>query len=108
MKRALALGGAALLVSSRARAQDLDVRADEVTVDTRMRELELHGHVHADAPPFHLSSDALKLKRSSRGIIVEGDGRLTFCPCLGTPIALGFKGATVAPCPRAMHTPKGL
>ncbi len=73
------------------------MRADEVTVDTRMRELELRGHVHADAPPFHLSSDALKLHRSSRGIIVDGDGRLTFCPCLGTPLALGFKSATVAP-----------
>ncbi|HEY1958681.1 MAG TPA: hypothetical protein VGH28_23850 [Polyangiaceae bacterium] len=93
--RAAALG--AVLVVTRAQAQDLDVRADDVTVDTRMRELELHGHVHADAAPFHLSADALKLKRSSRGIIVEGDGRLTFCPCLGTPIALGFKGATVAP-----------
>ncbi len=78
-------------------AGELDVRADDVTVDTRMRELELHGHVHADAPPFHLSSDALKLHRSSHGIIVEGDGRLTFCPCLGTPIALGFKSATIAP-----------
>jgi hypothetical protein len=92
----------ALLVSAgTARAQDLreelDVRADEVTVDVRMRELELRGHVHADAPPFHLSADALKLHRTSHGIIVDGDGRLTFCPCLGTPLALGFKSVTVAP-----------
>ena len=99
MKRALL--GAIVLAAPAARAQslvqELDVRADEVTVDTRMRELELRGHVHADAPPFHLSADKLDLKRSSRGITVEGDGRLTFCPCLATPIALGFKGATVAP-----------
>ena len=39
----------------------------------------------------------LELQQSNRGILVEGDGRLTFCPCLGTPIALGFKSATVAP-----------
>ena len=77
--------------------QELDVHADEVTVDTRMRELELRGHVRADAAPFHLSSDALKLQRTSHGILVEGDGRLTFCPCLGTPISLGFKSVTVAP-----------
>jgi hypothetical protein len=78
-------------------SQELDVRADQVTVDTRMRELELEGHVHADAPPFHLSAEKLVLRRSSHGVVVEGDGRLTFCPCLATPIALGFKGATVAP-----------
>ncbi len=77
--------------------EELDVRADEVTVDVRMRELELRGHVHADAPPFHLSADALKLHRTSHGIIVEGDGRLTFCPCLGTPLSLGFQQVTVAP-----------
>ncbi len=100
--RAAILLGASL-VASRARAddvglgQELDVRADEVTVDTRMRELELRGHVHADAPPFHLSSDALKLRRTSHGIVVDGHGRLTFCPCLGTPLALGFESVTVAP-----------
>ena len=76
---------------------DLDVRADDVVVDYRLRELELSGHVRADSPPFHLSSDALKLRRSSRGLIVEGDGRLAFCPCLGTPISVRFSGATVAP-----------
>ena len=97
MKPALGAAFAVVLVAATARAQDLDVRADEVTVDTRMRELELRGHVHADAPPFHLSADELHLKRSSHGIVIEGDGRLTFCPCLGTPLALGFKGATVAP-----------
>jgi hypothetical protein len=78
-------------------AGELDVHADEVTVDTRMRQLQLRGHVHADAPPFHLSADALELTRSSHGVIAEGDGRLTFCPCLGTPVALGFKAATFAP-----------
>lgn len=103
MRRALV--AAALLVATTAHADDdleniageLDVHADQVTVDTRMRELELQGNVRADAPPFHLSADALKLQRSSHGIVIEGDGRLTFCPCLGTPLALGFKSVTVAP-----------
>ena len=40
---------------------------------------------------------ALKLQRTSRGILVEGNGRMQFCPCLGTPISLGFKSVTVAP-----------
>ena len=33
--------------------EELDVHADQVTLDVRMRELELEGHVRADAPPFH-------------------------------------------------------
>lgn len=86
---------------SLARAADgkdeLDVRADQVSVDTRLLELELKGNVRADAPPFHLSSDELKLKRTPIGVVVEGDGRLAFCPCLGTPLTIAFSGATVAP-----------
>src|SRR5262249_21680488 len=41
--------------------------------------------------------DALKLRRTPHGIDVEGTGRLAFCQCLGTPIAVGFDGAIVAP-----------
>ena len=98
---------AALLLSSRANAEDasaspftrgeLDVHADEVGVDARLRELDLKGHVRADAPPFHLSADALHLRRSSLGVVIDGDGRLAFCPCLGTPLTVGFTRATVAP-----------
>lgn len=101
-RRAIATALIAFCAVKTARAQEdigqeLDVHADEVTVDTRMRELELRGHVRADAPPFHLRADALKLQRTSHGILVEGDGRMQFCPCLGTPISLGFKAVTVAP-----------
>jgi hypothetical protein len=28
---------------------------------------------------------------------LDGDGKLGFCPCLGTPLAVSFSGATVAP-----------
>jgi hypothetical protein len=98
---------AALLLSTRATAQDassspftqgeLDVHADEVGVDARLRELDLKGNVRADAPPFHLSADALHLRRSSLGVVIDGDGRLAFCPCLGTPLTIAFTQATVAP-----------
>lgn len=98
---------AALLLCSRASAEEastspftqgeLDVHADEVGVDARLRELDLKGHVRADAPPFHLSADALHLSRSSLGVVIEGDGRLAFCPCLGTPLTVAFSRATVAP-----------
>ncbi len=76
---------------------ELEVRADEVSVDARLSQLELRGNVHADSSPFHLSADVLSLRRTPRGIVVEGDGRLAFCPCLGTPLTVRFSGALVAP-----------
>ncbi len=47
--------------------------------------------------PFHLTSNALRVRRLPSGVLVEGEGRLAFCPCLGTPIALRFTSATLAP-----------
>ena len=75
-----------------------DVHANEVDLDARTREMLLRGDVRVDASPFHLRSDALRVHRDSRGALdVEGKGRLAFCPCLGSPLAVRFDGATVAP-----------
>lgn len=71
--------------------------ADEVTFDTRDRALVVTGHVHVDEPPFHLTSEQLQLRRVPIGVQLVGQGRLAFCPCLGTPLAVRFDGATVAP-----------
>lgn len=76
---------------------ELETHADDVTIDTERRELELRGHVEVDAAPFHLRSDALRLRRTGRGIEVEGEGTLAFCPCLGTPLTLYFHDALVGP-----------
>ena len=97
MRRTVLFLLSAALVARTSAAQELDVHADDVQVDPRLRELDLKGNVRADLPPFHLSADALHLSRSSLGVIVEGDGRLAFCPCLGTPLAIAFSRATVAP-----------
>jgi hypothetical protein len=89
---------ASLFVARIASAQELDVKADEVDVDVKMRELELRGHVMAQVPPFFfLSADRLHLTRSGRGVEVDGNGKLRFCPCLGTPLAIRFSGGTAAP-----------
>jgi hypothetical protein len=71
--------------------------ADEVRFDARAQALEIVGHVHVDEPPFHLTSGALVLRRVPIGAELEGDGVLGFCPCLGTPLAVRFSDATVAP-----------
>ncbi len=68
-----------------------------MTLDARQQELQLRGNVRVDSPPFHLSSDALHLRRTSHGVEVDGSGRLAFCKCLGTPVAMTFAGAIVAP-----------
>lgn len=59
--------------------------------------MQITGHVHVDEPPFHLTSDNLQLRRVPIGVELDGGGALSFCPCLGTPLAVRFRGATVAP-----------
>ena len=83
--------------AARAEILPLDAHADEVTLDPRLREIELRGNVHVDSEPFHLRSDEVRLRRTSRGVEVGGKGTLAFCPCLGTPLAIAFDGAIVAP-----------
>jgi hypothetical protein len=76
----------------------VDVHASDVEIDARTREVVLKGDVRVDAPPFHLTSDELRVRRTARGAVeVEGAGRLRFCPCLGSPLAVRFEEATVAP-----------
>jgi len=90
---------AVALFASRARADPPEARvtADDVTLDARPEALSLRGHVDVEADPFHLTSDALRVTRTPRGLLIEGDGRVAFCPCLGEPVALEFRRATVAP-----------
>ena len=72
-------------------------RAETVSFDARARSLELSGDVRVDSPPFHLRSERIKLTRTKYGIEAEGNGRLAFCPCLGTPVTIEFDKAIVAP-----------
>jgi hypothetical protein len=71
--------------------------ADEIRLDAQSQALDASGHVRVDEPPFHLSSDALRLRRVRIGAELEGQGTLAFCPCLGSPLGVRFSGATVAP-----------
>jgi hypothetical protein len=96
--------GALLLVSESAvladeppSAPDVSFEADSVRLDPRSQSLDVSGHVRVDEPPFHLTSPSLRLWRLPAGVRLEGSGRLAFCPCLGTPLAVRFSEATVAP-----------
>jgi hypothetical protein len=73
------------------------MHAENVAFDPQERSIELDGDVRIDAAPFHLRSKHIKLARSKYGIEADGDGRLAFCPCLGTPLTIEFEKAIVAP-----------
>lgn len=75
----------------------VQVSADQIELDSQSQELILRGDVELDSAPFHLTSHELRLSRSSRGIVVRGEGRIAFCPCLAQPLAVAFRGATIAP-----------
>jgi hypothetical protein len=71
--------------------------ADQLRFDPRGQALDASGHVHVEQSPFYLTSDALKLRRVPIGVELQGQGKASFCPCLGVPLAVRFRGATVAP-----------
>ncbi len=76
---------------------NLRTRAQQVSFDSSARSLELVGNVRVDSPPFHLTSQRIKLTRTRYGIEIVGKGSLAFCPCLGTPLRVDFEEAIVAP-----------
>lgn len=95
---AAALGGA--FVPGPARADVVlpaEARADRVSLEPRSQVMELDGNVRVESPPFYLRSDHVRLRRTRFGVEVVGDGQVAFCPCLGTPLALRFREATLAP-----------
>jgi len=75
----------------------VDFRAGRVDVDMKLQELELADDVVVRVDRYRLTSQRLKLRRSKRGIIVQGEGEVALCPCPNAPVSLGFDSATVAP-----------
>jgi hypothetical protein len=89
----------AVLDAERALAESgpVQVSAERIELDAESQELILRGDVELDSAPFHLTSPELRLSRSKHGIVIRGQGRIAFCPCLAQPLAVAFRGATVAP-----------
>jgi hypothetical protein len=76
---------------------ELSFSADQMEGDVRMRELVLRGNVVVTYERFRLTSPALSLRRSGRGVEVKGPGEVVFCPCPNPPVSIGFEGGVVAP-----------
>ncbi|HTU63180.1 MAG TPA: hypothetical protein VMF89_32190, partial [Polyangiales bacterium] len=111
-RRLLALGAALLCAASWARpvrAQPpskpepgkaehwVDFHAEHVEVEPESGALGLSGKAVVRVDRFQLSSEALKLSRSARGVHAEGSGRLSFCACSQPVVSFGFQRADLAP-----------
>jgi hypothetical protein len=75
----------------------VDFEAGSVAIDPEQNALELEQDVAIKVHRYRLTSDRLVLRRTPRGIVVDGDGRVAFCPCPDPPVTVGFTAATVAP-----------
>jgi hypothetical protein len=73
----------------------VDFEAGTVEVDPE--QLKLEQDVAIRVHRYRLTSDRLVLRRTPRGIMVDGQGRVAFCPCPDPPVTVGFSAATVAP-----------
>lgn len=75
----------------------VNFQAGRVEADPEMQRLELDDDVVVQVDRYRLRSEHLILTRGPRGIVVDGEGRVAFCPCENAPIEFGFDRATVAP-----------
>lgn len=110
MRRSLAALWAAISITAslRARAEAppekphpaehrVEFRANQVEIEADARSLDLQGDVVIQSERFRLSGDRLSLRRSPRGVHVDGAGVLGLCPCKDPPIAFGLRSADLAP-----------
>ena len=108
MRRALRSLFVLLALAAPARAEEpeaeparprywVDFQAGKVEVDPESSELELEREVAIKVHRYRLTSERLVLRRTPRGIVVDGEGRVAFCPCPDPPVTIGFSAATVAP-----------
>jgi hypothetical protein len=109
MRRSTAVLGACISITATARLRAepaakpapaehrVEFRADQVEVEADTQSLDLQGNVVIQSERFRLSGDRLALRRSPRGVHVDGSGVLGLCPCKNPPIAFGMRAADLAP-----------
>lgn len=75
----------------------VDFEAGHVVLDPELMQLELSRRVTIRVDRYRLTSQRLTLRRTGRGVEVEGEGRVAFCPCENAPVSFAFRHAIVAP-----------
>jgi len=75
----------------------VDFEAGRVQLDGDLDRLELDRGVAIRVDRYQLTAESVTLRRTGRGVVVDGDGQVAFCRCKDPPIAFGFSQAIVAP-----------
>ena len=75
----------------------VDFEAGRVELDPELMKLELSRDVRIVVDRYRLTSERLTLRRTARGVEIDGEGRISFCPCENAPLSFGFQRAIVAP-----------
>lgn len=78
-------------------SKEIQLRAGHVEIEGPFNRLSLSRGVELTVYRYHVTADRLTLDRSPKGILVDGDARVAFCPCSGSPLSVAFRRATVAP-----------
>jgi hypothetical protein len=92
-----------LLATSRftlpAHADDLDrltFEARRVDTDLQAHTVDLAGGVELGLDRYRLSAEHLHLRFTERGVHIEGEARVAFCPCPDPPVAFLFRGGHIS------------
>jgi hypothetical protein len=94
----LRVGAATSIKSdSRVPSREIELHAGHVEIEGPFNRLILSEGVELTVHRYRVTADRLTLKRTPQGILVDGDGRVAFCPCSSPPLTVGFSRATVAP-----------
>ena len=75
----------------------VDFEADTVEANGELTKIVLHGNVVVMVDRYRLEGDHLRLNRGPRGLVIDGKGRVAFCPCPNPPVSFGFRSAVLAP-----------
>ncbi len=94
---ALALAPRAANAQERRLDEDLTFRAGRIEADVPMKDMTLERDVVVTYGRYRLRSERLHLAVTPGGVLVEGEGRVAFCPCPDPPLAIAFSGGRVAP-----------
>lgn len=78
-------------------SRDIELHAGHVEIEGPLNRLSLSEGVELTVHRYRVTAERLTLERTPQGILVDGDGRVAFCPCASSPLTVGFSHGTVAP-----------
>jgi hypothetical protein len=78
-------------------SREILLDAGHMEIDGGFNRFRLSNGVRLTVHRYRVTADEMTLERTPRGLIVNGSGSVSFCPCVQPPLTVGFTSATVAP-----------